>query len=67
MQDIDLKSLKEGLTALDTLERDYLETSRRRLFLMRDDERAAVAEEYRSKAALYFELYRTASQLHGPA
>lgn len=63
MQDIYSKSLKEGLTSLEGLERDYLESSRRRLFLMGEQEREVVAEEYKNKAALYFELYRTASNL----
>ncbi len=59
------KSLREGLSSLDGLDRDYLEASRRRLFLMPDEERVEVAEEYKNKAALYFELYRTASNLTG--
>lgn len=63
MQDLYSKSLKEGLTSLEGLERDYLESSRRRLFLMGEQEREVVAEEYKNKAALYFELYRTASNL----
>jgi hypothetical protein len=63
MQEQYRKSLKEGLTSLDGLERDYLETSRRRLFLMGEAEREAVAEEYKNKAAMYFELYRTAATL----
>ena len=63
MQDTHTKSLKEGLSELDTMERDYLESSRRRLFLMQDEEREAFAEQYKSKAAMYYELYRTASNL----
>ncbi|MEM8485978.1 MAG: hypothetical protein AAF564_10540 [Bacteroidota bacterium] len=63
MQDIYTKSLKEGLTELEGLDRDYLEASRRRLFLMPEAEREAVAEEHKRKAALYFELYRTAQNL----
>ena len=63
MQDIYAKSLKEGLSSLEEMERDYLEASRRRLFLMPESEREAVAEEYKNKAALYFELYRTAQNL----
>ncbi len=63
MQDIYTKSLKEGLVALEGLDRDYLEASRRRLFLMPESEREVVAEEYKNKAALYFELYRTAQNL----
>ena len=63
MKDNYSKSLKDGLTELEGLDRDYLEASRRRLFLMPESERVAVAEEYRSKAALYFELYRTAQNL----
>ena len=65
MQDTYTKSLKDGLSGLDSMERDYLESSRRRLFLMQDEEREAVAEEYKNKAALYFELYRTACRLTG--
>ncbi len=63
MQDNYTKSLKDCLTGLEGLDRDYLEASRRRLFLMPESEREAVAEEYKSKAALYFELYRTAQTL----
>ena len=63
MQDNYTKSLKEGLTSLEGLDRDYLESSRRRLFLMPETEREMVAEEYKNKAALYFELYRTAQNL----
>lgn len=63
MLDIYAKSLKEGLTSLEGLDRDYLEASRRRLFLMPESEREMVAEEYKNKAALYFELYRTAQNL----
>lgn len=63
MQENYSKSLKESLTALEGLDRDYLEASRRRLFLMPESERVAVAEEYKNKAALYFELYRTAQNL----
>ena len=60
-------SMKEGLTTLEGLDRDYLESSRRRLFLMTEQQREQLANEYRSKAALYFELYRTASSLKEPA
>ena len=63
MQDTFTKSLKDGLSSLEGLDRDYLESSRRRLFLMQDQEREVIAEEYKSKAALYFELYRTATNL----
>ena len=63
MQDNYTKSLKEGLTSLEGLDRDYLEASRRRLFLMPETEREMVAEEYKNKAALYYELYRTAQNL----
>ena len=63
MQDTFTKSLKDGLSSLEGLDRDYLESSRRRLFLMQDEEREEIAEEYKSKAALYFELYRTATNL----
>lgn len=63
MQDIYTKSLKEGLTELEELDRDYLESSRRRLFLMPEAEREVVAEAHKRKAALYFELYRTAQNL----
>ena len=63
MQDTYSKPLREGLENLDVMEKDYLEASRRRLFLMPDQEREAAAEEYRSKAAMYFELYRTATSL----
>ena len=65
MQDTYTKSLKDGLTGLDAMERDYLESSRRRLFLMQEEEREVVAEEYKNKAAMYFELYRTACNLTG--
>ena len=65
MQDIYTKSLREGLSELDTMERDYLESSRRRLFLMQETERETLAEEYKNKAAMYFELYRTAAELTG--
>ena len=67
MQETYTKSIKEGLSSLEGLEKDYLESSRRRLFLMQDDEREVVAEEYKNKAALYFELYRTATNLVGKA
>jgi hypothetical protein len=59
-------SLKEGLVSLQGLDRDYLESSRRRLFLMPEHQRHKMAEEYKNKAALYFELYRTASSLEEP-
>ncbi|MEZ4702373.1 MAG: hypothetical protein R2834_18720 [Rhodothermales bacterium] len=59
-------SIKDGLTSLEGLDRDYLESSRRRLFLMPEQQRQRMAAEYRSKAALYFELYRTASTLEEP-
>ena len=48
---------------MEGLDRDYLEASRRRLFLMPETEREMVAEEYKNKAALYYELYRTAQNL----
>lgn len=34
---------------------------------MQDEEREVIAEEYKSKAALYYELYRTATNLVGKA
>ena len=67
MQDTYTKSIKDGLSSLEGLDKDYLESSRRRLFLMQDQEREEIAEEYRSKAALYFDLYRTATNLAGKA
>ena len=63
MQDIYTQSIKEGLSSLEGLEKDYLESSRRRLFLMPEQERVEIAEQYKNKAAMYFELYRTASNL----
>ena len=65
MQDTYTKNIKEGLSSLDGLDKDYLEASRRRIFLMPEQERVEIAEEYKNKAALYFELYRTASNLVG--
>lgn len=67
MQHTYTESIKEGLTNLQGLDRDYLESSRRRLFLMPEQQRQKMAAEYRSKAALYFELYRTASTLEEPS
>ena len=62
-QNIHVDSIRDGLTSLQGLDKDYLESSRRRLFLMPETQRQRMAEEYRSKAALYFELYRTASNI----
>ena len=63
MQESVVDTFRSTLSDLNELDRDYLEATRRRLLLMNDSERSAFLENYKTKAALYYELYRTAERM----